>query len=110
MNGYTLLGLAIVLEIFSTSMMKASEGFTKLVPSIIFITGMSSSFYILSQALTTIPLSIAYAIWSGVGTALTALVGILVWKEQLNINSVLGIALIIIGVILINLKGSGAGH
>ncbi|SMD00522.1 DMT family transporter [Sporomusa malonica] len=107
MNAYALLGIAIVLELFSTSMMKASEGFTKLIPSIVFIGGMGSSFYLMSQALTTIPLSIAYAIWSGVGTSLTTLIGILVWKEQLNIYSGIGIVLIVIGVVLLNLKASG---
>lgn len=106
MNGYIFLGLAIALEIFSTSMLKASEGFTKLIPSIIFIAGMSSSFYVLSQALNTVPLSIAYAIWSGVGTALTAVIAVLIWKEQLNIYTVAGMTLIIIGVVILNLKGS----
>lgn len=62
MNEYIFLGLAIILEIFSTSMMKASVGFTKFIPSFIFILGMGSSFYFLSQALTSIPLNIAYAI------------------------------------------------
>ncbi len=106
MNGYVLLGIAIALELFATSMLKASAGFTKLVPSIVFIAGMSSSFYILSQALAVIPLSTAYAIWSGVGTALTALIGVLIWKEQLNLYSVLGILLIVMGVVLLNFKGN----
>jgi len=105
MNGYVFLGLAIVLEIFSTSMMKASAGFTKLIPSVTFIIGMGASFYVLSHALTTIPLSIAYAIWSGVGTALTALVAVLIWKEHLSIYTVAGMALIIGGVVILNLKG-----
>lgn len=106
MNGYIFLGVAIVLELVSTSMMKASMGFTKLVPSVAFIVGMSSSFYILSQALTSIPLSIAYAIWSGIGTALTALIGMFIWKEQLNLYSALGILLIVMGVVVLNLKGN----
>lgn len=106
MNGYVFLGMAIALEIFSTSMLKASSGFTKLIPSGLFITGMGASFYVLSQALTTIPLSIAYAIWSGVGTALTALVAVLIWKEQINIYTVAGMGLIIIGVVILNLKVS----
>lgn len=106
MNGYIFLGVAIALEIFSTSMMKASVGFTKLIPSIVFIVGMSASFYVLSQALNTVPLSMAYAIWSGVGTALTALIAVLIWKEQLNMHMAVGIAMIIIGVVILNLKGS----
>ncbi|SDE41310.1 DMT family transporter [Sporomusa acidovorans] len=105
MNGYVLLGIAITLELFATSMLKASAGFTKLIPSMAFIGGMSSSFYLMSQALTSIPLSIAYAIWSGVGTALTALIGVLIWKEHLTVFSGIGILLIIMGVIFLNLKG-----
>ena len=67
--------------------------------------GMSSSFYVLSKALNLIPLSIAYAIWSGIGTALTALIGVYIWKEELSMTAVAGIVLTIIGVILLNLKG-----
>jgi len=106
MNGYGLLALAIILEIFSTSMLKASEGFSKILPGIVFVVGMGSSFYALSQALTQIPLSIAYAIWSGVGTALTALIAMLVWKESITMYTAIGILLIVIGVILLNLKGT----
>ena len=106
MNGYALLGLAIVLEIISTSMMKASVGFTKLLPSIVFILGMASSFYVLSQALVTVPLSIAYAIWSGVGTALTALIAVFIWKEHINVHMLIGISLIIAGVILLKFNAS----
>jgi small multidrug resistance pump len=105
MNGYTYLGLAIALEIFSTSMMKASAGFSKLIPSVAFLVGMGASFYALSQSLFHIPLSIAYAIWAGVGTALTTLIAVLIWKEHFNFYMVLGILLIIAGVVLLNLKG-----
>lgn len=107
MNGYVFLTAAIVLEIFSTSMLKASAGFSKFMPSLAFIIGMGASFYTLSQALTSIPLSIAYAIWSGIGLVLTTLVAIFIWKESVNIYIVIGIALIISGVILLNLKGAG---
>lgn len=107
MNGYVFLTAAIVLEIFSTSMLKASAGFSKFMPSLAFIIGMGTSFYTLFQALTSIPLSIAYAIWSGIGLVLTTLVAIFIWKESVNIYIVIGIALIISGVILLNLKGAG---
>jgi len=107
MNGYILLALAIILEIFSTSMLKLSAGFTRLIPGIIFIIGMSLTFYIFSQALLSVPLSIAYAIWSGVGTAITALVGVFIWKEHLNIYMCAGIVCIIAGVILLNIKEPG---
>lgn len=66
---------------------------------------MSASFYAVGQAMTVIPLNVAYAIWSGLGTVLTALVSVLIWKEQLNIFSGAGMALIVISVIMLNLKG-----
>jgi small multidrug resistance pump len=106
MNGYVFLGLAILLEIFSTSMLKASDGFTKMLPSFVFAAGMGLSFYAFSQALQLIPLSIAYAIWSGAGTALTAVIAVLIWKESINIYTAIGIILIISGVALLNIKGT----
>lgn len=105
MNGYSFLVIAIALEVFSTSMLKLSEGFTKLYPSLVFIVGMSASFYAVAQAMTFIPLNVAYAIWSGLGTVLTALVSVLIWKETINIYSGIGIVLIVIGVVMLNLKG-----
>ena len=106
MNGYVFLGLAIAFEVFSTSMLKASAGFTKLLPSLAFLAGMATSFYAVSQAMLFIPLNIAYAIWAGVGTALTALVAIVIWKEPMNFYTAIGIALIIAGVAILNLKGA----
>ncbi|MDF2873884.1 MAG: qacC [Sporomusa sp.] len=107
MNPYVLLGIAIAFEVFSTSMLKASAGFTKLMPSLAFIVGMGTSFYTVAQTMTVIPLNIAYAIWSGLGTLLTTLVAILIWKESFNVYTGIGIALIISGVVLLNLKGPG---
>lgn len=107
MNGYVLLGVAIACEVFSTSMLKASAGFSKLMPSLAFIVGMGASFYAVSQAMTAIPLNIAYAIWAGLGTALTALIAIFIWKEPVSIYTGIGLALIISGVVLLNLKGAG---
>lgn len=107
MNAYVLLGIAIAFEVFSTSMLKASMGFSKLMPSLAFIIGMGTSFYTVSQAMNVIPLNIAYAIWSGLGTVLTALVAISIWKEPVNIYTGLGIVLIVSGVVILNLKGAG---
>lgn len=75
-------------------------------PSLAFLVGMATSFYAMSQALLFIPLNIAYAIWAGAGTALTALVAIVIWKEPINIYTVVGIVLIVIGVVILNLKGT----
>lgn len=104
--GYLLLAVAIILEIFSTSMLKLSAGFTRPLPGSVFVLGMGLSFYALSQALLYLPLNSAYAIWSGVGTALTALVGLYIWKESINMYGLAGIALIIAGVVLLNCKTS----
>ncbi|WP_196592650.1 DMT family transporter [Pectinatus sottacetonis] len=104
MKGYVLLCIAIVCEVFSTSMLKSSVGFSRLFPSIIFIMGMGTSFYMFSQSLIYIPLNIAYAIWSGLGTVFTLLIAIIFWKENFNIYTFIGISLIIIGVLILNLK------
>lgn len=106
MNAYVLLTIAILTETFSTSMLKFSAGFSKILPSSLFLIGMATSFYFLSRALLDIPLSIAYAIWAGCGTALTVMVGFLVWRESLDVYKLIGIALIIVGVVILNLKSN----
>jgi multidrug transporter EmrE-like cation transporter len=106
LKAYLFLAIAIMTEIFATSMLKASEGFTKLYPSIATILGFGVAFYSLSLSLQQIPLGVAYAIWSGVGTAVTAIIGIVIWKETASITTVLGILLIIAGVVVLNLKGT----
>ncbi|RLQ93368.1 DMT family transporter [Falsibacillus albus] len=107
MKSYIFLALAIASELFGTSMLKASEGFSKPFPAIGVIIGFGSAFFFLSMSLKVIPLSVAYAIWSGVGTAATVVIGVLVWKEKISPASLAGIALIIAGVILLNLKSPG---
>lgn len=102
MKGYFFLALSIVSEVFATTMLKFSEAFTILGPSIAVALGYGISFYSLSLCLKTLPLSLAYAIWSGIGTALTVIVGIVVWREMFNLYSAIGITLIIGGVILLN--------
>ncbi|KUF29783.1 MULTISPECIES: DMT family transporter [Lysinibacillus] len=102
MKGYLFLTLSIISEVFATTMLKLSEGFTVLGPSLAVALGYGISFYSLSLCLKTLPLSLAYAIWSGVGTALTVLVGMIIWHDMFNLYSALGIALIIGGVILLN--------
>lgn len=107
MKAYLFLAIAIMTEIFGTSMLKASVGFTKLYPSIGTVIGFGVAFYSLSLALQQIPLGVAYAIWSGLGTAITAVIGIIVWKETASLTTALGIALIIAGVVVLNLKSAG---
>ncbi len=105
MKSYIALAIAIITEVFATSMLKMSEAFTNLLPSIGVILGFGLSFYFVSLALKTIPLSIGYAIWSGVGTVLTALIGVLVWDENFNVFIFGGIVTIIVGVVLVNSQG-----
>ncbi|MGE7945376.1 DMT family transporter [Lysinibacillus sp. NPDC093688] len=102
MKGYLFLALSIVSEVIATTMLKFSEAFTILGPSIAVVLGYGISFYSLSLCLKTLPLSLAYAIWSGIGTALTVIVGIVVWGDIFNLYSAIGITLIIGGVILLN--------
>lgn len=106
MNAYVILAVAIISEVFGSSMLKVSNGFKKLFPSIGVVIGFGAAFYLLSLALKAIPLGTAYAIWSGVGTALTALVGVIVYKESINLKKCLGLVLIICGVIVLKLSSS----
>ncbi|WP_150274010.1 DMT family transporter [Paenibacillus tepidiphilus] len=108
MNAYLLLSIAIISEVFGSSMLKASEGFRKLLPSIGVVAGLGVAFYSLSLSLQNIPLGTAYAIWSGAGTALTATVGIVVYKESINVKKVLGLLLVIAGVAVMKLATDGA--
>ncbi|MCE3200999.1 DMT family transporter [Paenibacillus sonchi] len=106
---YLLLAVSIASELLGTSMLKASQGFTRLVPSIVTVVAFICSFYFLSISLKSIPLNTAYAIWSGLGTVITVIVSVVIWKEKINTASVVGIALIIIGVVVLNLLGPGHG-
>lgn len=108
MQGYIFLLIAIIGEIIATTSLKASEGFTRLVPSIVVIIGYAIAFYMLSLALKYIPLGISYALWSGIGTAITVFVGVLVYGEKLSPQIVIGILLIIAGVIVLNLTKATA--
>lgn len=99
--------LAIISELFGTSLLKASEGFSKLFPTLGMLVSFSLAFFFLSLSLKTIPLNVAYAIWSGLGTVATVVISILIWKEKINFASITGITLIIIGVIVLNLYGPG---
>ena len=104
------LAIAIVSEVVATSALKSAEGFTRLVPSVLVVVGYALAFYFLSLTLRTIPLGIAYAIWAGVGVALVALVGWVVYHQALDIAALIGIALIVSGVIVLNLFSKTVVH
>jgi small multidrug resistance pump len=103
MSPMFLLLLAIIAEVVGTTALRASEGFTRVVPSIIVVIGYAVAFYLMSLTLKQISIGVAYAIWSGVGTALTVVVGVLLFHESLDAARVIGIALIILGVLVLNL-------
>lgn len=107
---YILLALAIVSEVTGSTFLVKSEGFTQLVPSILVVIFYVISFYLLSQVIKTIPLGVAYAIWGGVGIVLTALIGFLMFRQSLDLAALIGIALIIGGVIVMNVFSKTVGH
>jgi small multidrug resistance pump len=107
---YLYLALAIIAEVAATSALKASEEFTKLIPSLIVIIGYCISFYLVTLVLRTIPVGITYAIWSGVGIVLIALVGAILYKQIPDIPAVIGMGLIIAGVVVINVYSKTLVH
>lgn len=110
MKNYLFLLVAILFETIATSSLKASEQFTKLVPSLITIIGYIAAFYFLSLTLKTIPVGIAYAIWSGIGIVLITLVGIVVFKQVPDLPAIIGLLLIIAGVVVINVFSKTSAH
>lgn len=110
MKPWLLLTAAIVSEVVATSALKASDGFTRLVPSLVVVAGYGVAFYLLALTLRHIPVGVAYAIWSGVGTALIALVGWVLFGQRLDATALAGMALIIGGVALMNLSSTPSGH
>lgn len=103
MNGSLWLSLAIVAEIVGTSALRAADGMTRLGPSLLGAGAYLASIYLLSLALRTIPLGILYAIWAGVGIVATALIGRFYFQQKIDMPALLGIALILAGVMVINL-------
>jgi small multidrug resistance pump len=95
--------LAIASEVAGTAGLKASEGFGRLAPSALALLGYALAFYFLAQSLKYIPLGVAYAIWSGLGTVGSVLLGLMIWKEVLGPMHIGGIALIVVGVVVLNL-------
>lgn len=104
MPSYTwfILGLAIVTEVIATSSLKLSDGFTRLWPSVVVVVGYGISFYCLALTMKTLPIGIIYAAWSGLGIVLVTLVGWFFFKQHLDIPALIGMALIIAGVVIMN--------
>ncbi|MEU1119878.1 MULTISPECIES: multidrug efflux SMR transporter [unclassified Streptomyces] len=104
--GYALLAAAIAAEVAGTTAMKYSEGFSKLWPSLITVTGYLLAFTLLAQTLKTLSVGTVYAIWAGIGTAAVAGIGMLFLGESASPLKIAGIALVIIGVVVLNLGGA----
>lgn len=104
---YLLLAIAIVSEVIATSALKASDGFTRLWPSLLTVVGYAIAFYCLSLVLRSIPVGVAYAIWSGVGIALITAIGWWLYGQRLDGVTLSGIALIVAGVLVIQLAAPG---
>lgn len=104
------MAIAILFETVATTALKSSEQFTKLTPSIIAVVGYGVAFYFLSLALKTVPVGVAYAIWSGVGIVLITLVGWFIFKQKPDLPAIIGMALIVIGVLVINIFSKTASH
>ncbi len=108
--GYWYLAIAIVAEVIATTALKASDGFTHLLPSIVVIVGYGVAFYFLSLVLKSIPIGTAYAIWAGVGIVLIAIIGAVIYKQILDIPAIIGMVLIVSGVVIINVFSKTTSH
>ncbi|MEB0139994.1 MULTISPECIES: multidrug efflux SMR transporter [unclassified Undibacterium] len=110
MMNWLYLGLAIFCEVIATSALKASEGFTRPWPTLLLACGYAAAFYFLSLTLRSIPVGVAYAVWSGVGVVLISLVAFVLYGQRLDLAALLGIGLIVAGVIVINVFSSSVSH
>ena len=110
MNGLTYLILAIISEVIATTVLKASDGFSRLYPSIVVVVGYCFSFWALSQVVKVMQLVIAYAIWSGLGIVLVSVAAVFVYQQKLDLPAIVGMTLIIAGVLVINLLSNSTSH
>ena len=108
--GYWYLVVAILSEVVATSALNASQGLTRLWPSLVTVVGYCLAFYFLSLTLRTVPMGIAYAVWAGAGIVLIALSGAIFFKQLPDLPAVLGMLFIIVGVVLVSAVSRTAGH
>ena len=108
--GYWYLAIAIIVEVVATNALKASNEFTKIVPSIIVVVGYGAAFYFLSLVLKSIPVGVAYAIWAGVGIVLVAIVSAILFQEIPDVPAIIGMVLIVSGVVVINVFSNTVSH
>ena len=110
MRGYTALALAIVAEVIATSALQASAGFTRLWPSVLVVLGYGVAFYCLSITLKTVPMGVAYALWSGLGIVLITASGWVLYRQRVDTAALLGMALIVACVAVIQLFSKTTAH
>ena len=110
MNAWLTLGIAIVAEVIGTSALKASEGFTRWLPSLVVVLGYAVAFYCLSLVLRHIPVGVAYAVWSGLGIVLITLVAFVLYGQKIDTAGLIGMGLIVAGVLVLNLFSKAAAH
>lgn len=107
---WLLLTIAITAEIIATTSLKASDGFTRLYPSLITVIGYVISFYCLALTLRVIPVGVVYAVWSGVGIVAISIIGYVAFRQALDGAALAGIGLIVAGVLVINVFSSSVRH
>jgi small multidrug resistance pump len=110
MNAWLILTLAIAAEVIATSALKSSEGFTRLLPSAAVVIGYGVAIYLLSLVLKSIPVGVAYAIWSGLGVVLITLAAWLVYGQRIDLPGLIGMGLIVAGVVVLNLFSKASVH
>lgn len=107
---YVYLAISIIAEVIATSALKASDGFTKTIPSIVVVVGYGVAFHFLSLTLKTIPLGVAYAIWAGVGVTVVAIVGWLLFGQKMDAPAIIGMGLIVAGVVVMQAFSKTVSH
>lgn len=110
MHPYWLLAVAILAEVLATTALKASAGFSRFLPSLVVVLGYGTSLWLLGLVVRTVPLGIAYAIWSGAGIVLISLLAIWFYRQLPDLPALLGMALILAGVIVIQLWSKTGAH
>jgi small multidrug resistance pump len=109
-TAYLYLAIAIITEVVATNALKASEEFTKIIPSMIVVAGYGVTFYCMTLLLRTLPVGIMYALWSGLGIVLVTITGAVIYKEIPDVPAVIGMGLIIAGVVVINVFSKTTAH
>jgi len=107
---YIYLTIAVICEVVATSSLKATQEFTRLIPTLVVITGYLAAFYFLTLSLKTLTIGVAYAIWSGLGIVLIAVFGYIIYREMLDIPAIIGILLILTGIVVINVFSGTVTH